>query len=158
MTRLAVTVALLVAFALGILVDRTFAESRPAAQIIPAPTASGGESDPERQTTSPRPSPTVAVLRHPPSPTATVPGPAVSVSGIASWYRYRIGQAAAGPRLRAALGPGWRGDSVEVCAAICIRVRLTDYMVADRLIDLDSRSFAQLAPLSRGLVTVRIHA
>jgi len=79
-----------------------------------------------------------------------------SMTGIASWYRYVVGGAAAGPRLRAALGPGWRGRSVTVCAAICVQVRLSDWMAADRLVDLDSRSFSRLAPLSRGIVEVSV--
>ena len=78
------------------------------------------------------------------------------LSGVASWYRYVAGQAAAGPRLRSALGPGWRGSVVTVCAASCVRVTLSDFMVADRLIDLDYRSFGALAPLSQGLVEVTI--
>lgn len=82
--------------------------------------------------------------------------PIGSVTGIASWYRYVPGQAAAGPRLRSALGPGWRGSTVTVCASVCLRVTLSDFMVADRLVDLDSRSFAALAPLSQGLVKVSV--
>ncbi len=76
--------------------------------------------------------------------------------GQASWYRYVPGGAAAGPRLRSALGPGWRGSTVTVCAAVCLRVTLSDFMRADRLIDLDSRSFAALAPLSQGLTEVTV--
>ena len=75
---------------------------------------------------------------------------------MASWYRYVAGQAAAGPRLRSALGPGWRGSVVTVCAATCVRVTLSDFMVRDRLVDLDSRSFAALAPLSQGLQEVEV--
>ena len=78
------------------------------------------------------------------------------LSGVASWYRYVAGQAAAGPRLRSALGPGWRGSVVTVCAAACVRVTLSDFMVRDRLVDLDSRAFAALAPLSQGLQEVTI--
>ena len=83
------------------------------------------------------------------------------MTGLASWYAYIPGGAAAGPALRTALGPGWRGQSVAVCrtdggAMACVRVTLSDFMRADRLIDLDSRSFAALMPLSRGLVTVEI--
>lgn len=80
-----------------------------------------------------------------------------SVSGLSSWYRYTAGEAAAGPALRRALGRGWRGRIVTVCARRCIRVRLTDWCACpQRLIDLDARSFAQLAPLSRGLLRVAI--
>ncbi len=79
-----------------------------------------------------------------------------SVLGVASWYRWRSGQAAAGPALRAFLGPKWRGMVVRVCAAVCILVRLTDFMRADRLIDLDERSFAALAPPSIGVLRVSV--
>lgn len=76
-----------------------------------------------------------------------------SLTGTASWYAWRPGEAAAGPSLRRALGPSWRGRVVLVDG---IRVRLTDWMVADRLVDLDSRTFAAIAPLSRGLTEVTI--
>jgi rare lipoprotein A (peptidoglycan hydrolase) len=51
--------------------------------------------------------------------------------------------------------------SVAVCrtnggAMACVRVTLSDFMRADRLIDLDSRSFAALAPLSQGIVKVSV--
>lgn len=64
------------------------------------------------------------------------------IAGQASWYclagrsachhSYPDGPgrdlyAAAGPRLRAALGPAWRGRTVTVCAARCARVRLVDW-------------------------------
>lgn len=81
---------------------------------------------------------------------------ATLVSGVASWYDYHPGQAAAGPQLRAALGPHWRGQTVRVCARVCIRVRLTDFMRADRLVDLDRSDFARLAPLSVGVVHVTV--
>jgi len=92
----------------------------------------------------------------PPYPTVVVPLP--RLSGLASWYAWRPGQAAAGPALRAFLGPNWRGRIVTVCAAVCIRVSLTDWCgcPGGRVIDLDSRSFARLAPLSAGLVAVRV--
>ena len=80
----------------------------------------------------------------------------VSVSGLASWYRYRPGQAAAGPALRRWLGATWRGTAVRVCATACTIVRLTDWMRADRLVDLDRASFAQLANPAVGLVRVTI--
>ena len=87
------------------------------------------------------------------------------MTGISSWYSYFEGQAAAGPALRAALGPHWRGRRVIACLAgdnyrsasdNCVTVALTDFMRADRLIDLDSRSFSRLAPLSQGLQEVTI--
>ena len=89
-------------------------------------------------------------------PSLGVSASVTGLSGVASWYQYVAGQAAAGPRLRSALGPGWRGSVVTVCAASCVRVTLSDFMVRDRLVDLDSRSFAALAPLSQGIVEVTI--
>lgn len=82
----------------------------------------------------------------------------VRLSGTATWYAWRPGQAAAGPALRRALGPRWRGRSVTVCAAACVRVRLTDWCACGggRVVDLDARSFARLAPLSRGVLKVTV--
>lgn len=79
------------------------------------------------------------------------------VQGSATWYGYRPGRAAAGPALRRSLGKGWRGMTVRVCAnASCVRVVLSDWCACkgDRVIDLDARSFARLAPLSRGVLGV----
>ena len=80
----------------------------------------------------------------------------IALRGIATWYDYRRGHAAAGPELRRALGAGWRGTAVLVCADRCVRVVLSDFMVADRLIDLDRRSFAVLADPSRGILAVTV--
>lgn len=83
------------------------------------------------------------------------------VHGVASWYRYVPGGAAAGPALRRALGPKWRGQWVRVCTeARCVRVHLTDWCQCskgkpgEKVIDLDVRSFAALALPSRGIVRV----
>lgn len=86
--------------------------------------------------------------------------------GTASWYGGYPGQAAAGPRLRAWLGPHWRNRLVRVCTVTvprhCATVRLTDWCQcyrgtkAERIIDLDVRSFSRLAPTWRGLVNVRV--
>ena len=84
------------------------------------------------------------------------------VRGVASWYRYIPGHAAAGPVLRRALGPAWRGKVVTVCrrtrtSAVCARVKLSDSMARkDRLIDLDLGTFALFAPPSRGIVYVEV--
>jgi hypothetical protein len=80
-----------------------------------------------------------------------------SVTGQASWYRYVPGGAAAGPRLRSALGPGWRGSVVRVCSGACVVVTLSDFMRADRLIDLDVRSWAAICgDPSGGLCRVEV--
>ena len=80
-----------------------------------------------------------------------------STTGVASWFASPIGVSAAGPRLRSALGPAWRGTRVRVCTATaCATTMLGDWMRADRLIDLDAPIFARLAPLSAGLVLVTV--
>jgi len=81
------------------------------------------------------------------------------VAGLASWYAYFPGQAAAGPALRAALGSGWRGTVVTVTAnGVSVRTQLGDWCqcYGSRLIDLDRSDFARLAPLSQGLQEVTI--
>ncbi|CAB4174196.1 hypothetical protein UFOVP1028_21 [uncultured Caudovirales phage] len=157
----AIFAALILAFAAG-----WAATPRPAPASanteVPYPSADRMWALPEAPTTRPvpQPSPVVATDLLSSQPT-NVPEANVSparLSGIASWYRYVPGQAAAGPRLRALLG-NWRGRTVTVNG---IPVRLTDWCQCfegqpdERLIDLDSRTFAQLAPLSRGLVAVDI--
>lgn len=96
-----------------------------------------------------------------PQPTVTgsaVSSPVGTLSGLATWYRWHPGEAAAGPRLRSWLGSGWRGQTVRVCSGACITVRLTDWCLCGhgRVIDLDSRSFARLGPLSAGVLRVVI--
>lgn len=98
---------------------------------------------------------------------ASVPAPTGEIGsallgGYATWYAACHGCGAAGPVLRDALGAGWRGSLVTVCARACVPVRLTDYCACGErhgratLVDLDSGSFARLAPLSLGVVAVSI--
>jgi len=105
-------------------------------------------------------SPAAAVVAPLATPTATaILGAIETLSGNATWYDWRPGQAAAGPGLRAALGVHWRGQSVTVCTQNCVRVKLTDWCLCshgNRLIDLDDASFAKLAPLSAGVIAVTI--
>jgi hypothetical protein len=81
-----------------------------------------------------------------------------SITGQATWYSWHRHEAAAGPALRAWLGKGWRGTRVVVCAKACVVVRLTDWCACkgERIVDLDSRSFRALAPLSQGVVRVTV--
>ena len=82
-----------------------------------------------------------------------------SVDGTASWFAAPDGQAAAGLGLRQALGAGWRGTRVTVCAGRrCVVVTLTDWCQCGngRIIDLDRGQFARLTSLSKGLVPVRV--
>jgi len=83
-----------------------------------------------------------------------------SSSGSATWYCCTRGHssgeyvAAAGPPLR--LG-NWRGRYVTVCASRCLRVRLVDWCgCPGHVIDLHPGAFRALAPLSRGVVSVRV--
>jgi len=93
-----------------------------------------------------------AVVQQAPRP------PTVALEGRATWYAWRTGQAAAGPALRAFLGPRWRGMTVLVNG---VPVRLTDYMGTTnraKVIDLDDDTFRTVCgPLSMGVcdVTVR---
>lgn len=81
--------------------------------------------------------------------------------GRASWYGAGGLVAAAGPELRRRLGRRWRGRVVDVCAGRCVRVELTDWCYcrvggSERLLDLSDDAFSRLAPLSTGLVRVRV--
>lgn len=85
----------------------------------------------------------------------------VVVRGWAVWYPTgRDGlYAAAGPALRKALGPGWRGQKVLVCRhRRCVEVKLNDFCRCNtgrrKLIDLSDEAFRWLAPLGRGKVWV----
>jgi hypothetical protein len=89
------------------------------------------------------------------------------ITGVASWYDWKPREAAAGPALRAMLGPDWRGQTVYVSRRICteagcltrtVRVRLTDTCACygSRVIDLDRETFRLLASPSLGLVRVSV--
>ena len=79
--------------------------------------------------------------------------------GLASFYDWHSGEAAAGPALRRFLGSSWRGTRVRVCAkGRCVTVRLSDWCqcYGVRVIDLDRASFAALASPTLGLIDVQI--
>ena len=131
---------------------------RPARIVGRAPSGPPASGAPLSTARPDTPRPAAAPIR-PVSLRVTASGTGHSISGIATWYRWRIGQAAAGPRLRAYIGPRWRGTLVVVSTATrSIRVRLSDFCGCPRgrVIDLDYRSFARLAPLSRGIVSVKV--
>jgi hypothetical protein len=89
----------------------------------------------------------------------TASAPAV-LTGVATWYDAPTPRdAAAGPALRTALGPGWRDSTVTVCAASCIEVVLSDWCACGHghIIDLDDVTFGKLAPRSQGIVHVTIY-
>jgi hypothetical protein len=84
-----------------------------------------------------------------------------TIAGSAVWHATgRDGLVgAAGPLLREWLGSGWRGMTVTVCRGRCIQVRLTDWCRCRdgrRLVDLSDEAFARLAPLSRGILGVKV--
>jgi hypothetical protein len=88
------------------------------------------------------------------------PTPDGERSGWATWYDDGPGlYGAAGPAIRVG---SWRGRLVEVCAEQCVTVRLTDWCACGQrhgrptLIDLSPAAFRQLAPLSAGVVSVRV--
>jgi len=130
---------------------------------IPSGSLTGGtpSSGVARRIRTPEPAPAAAIV---PGAVAAVISPSVrSLSGWATWFRSPQGVSAAGPRLRSALGPGWRGTGVRVCAtgdgpARCVVTVLGDFVRADRLIDLDDDLFARLAPLSIGVIAVTVTA
>lgn len=93
-----------------------------------------------------------------------------SLKGVASWfclpgrsactYGYPASClcAAAGPALRAALGPSWRGTRVVVSTGrASVAVRLIDCLCSgSNVIDLYSGVYSQLGALSSGLLDVEV--
>lgn len=86
-----------------------------------------------------------------------------TVKGSASFYAYVPGGAAAAARLRAAIGPNWRGRRVTVWyGGRHVSVVLSDFersTIPGRLIDLNQGSFAQLVGpgwYQRGRVWVEV--
>jgi hypothetical protein len=105
-----------------------------------------------------------------PSPTGTRPAATARpkaatplrhrLSGTATWFRSPAGVSAAGPALRAAVGPGWRGQRVTVVGpAGTARTVLGDWCACGkgRVIDLDDNVFrAVCGALSRGVCTATV--
>lgn len=102
----------------------------------------------------------------PPARGVTQVGSSHSVKGQASWYcsstsachhSYPGGlYAAAGPALRVG---NWRGRAVSVCGnGNCVTVKLIDFCACSstRVIDLYSDAFKRLAPLSSGVLRVKV--
>lgn len=89
------------------------------------------------------------------------------LGGYATWFATgRSGlYAAAGPALRKAIGPGWRGSHVLVArygTRKGIEVVLNDWCACgprngmSTLLDLSDEAFRALAPLSRGVIRVAV--
>jgi hypothetical protein len=119
-------------------------------RVTPMPTASPSVR-PERST----------ALARPTQQPRSVSVATSRLAGTATWFATGPDGmfAAAGPRLRAALGLHWRGQVVTVCADVCIRVTLDDWCACQpdtRLIDLSDQAFRLLAPLSRGVISVTL--
>ena len=94
-----------------------------------------------------------------PAPHAVTSPPRTALRGTATWFAAPRGTAAAGPALRAFLGPHWRGKTVTVCSGgRCVRALLSDWCACGhgRVIDLDRRLFAALAAPSRGVLRVTV--
>ena len=120
----------------------------------------------------PVPSPTLTPTAPPtPRPRATAaPRPTKhtdTLGGVATWHATgRDGfYAAAGPALRRAIGPNWRGSHVLVArygTTKGVEVVLNDWCACgDRhgystLLDLSDEAFRALAPLSRGVIRVAV--
>lgn len=101
-----------------------------------------------------------AVRVHPSTRRGQVAGHRLLV-GLSTWYGTGpgAGDAAAGPRLRHALGSGWRGTRVRVSRGTrSVVVRLSDWCKCpnNHVIDLSDEDFSRLAPLSRGVIRVAI--
>lgn len=86
-----------------------------------------------------------------------------TIYGIATWFDSPAGVSAAGPNLRAALGPGWRGTTVTVCVGDrCVVTVLGDWCACGprpggpTVIDLDAYLFARLAPLPTGVLPIEV--
>ena len=146
---------------------------QPAAQTIPPAGWGFDEADPGRQTAVPgtpeataerptvtpmpdtAPSPSIGKRPARTEAPATAKPSRAHLTGTATWYAYRSGQAAAGAGLRAAIGRGWRGTHVTVNGIPAV---LTDWMGTKdpaKIIDLDDGLFrAACGPLSRGVCRV----
>lgn len=85
-----------------------------------------------------------------------------SLAGQATWWNsWGSGlYAAAGPRLRSAMGPGYLHRYVTACSrGVCVRVRLITSCACQpntRLIDLSADAFSRLAPLGVGVLEVEV--
>lgn len=99
----------------------------------------------------------------PSSPSPTIRAPRTYLSGVATFYQFAPGGAAAAVALRKAIGPMWRHTRVRVCSGQrCVVVVLSDYessLIPGRVIDLNEQSFAELAGpgwYQRGVLAVTV--
>jgi hypothetical protein len=143
--------------------SRPLVPARAGSTVVPPSILPSG-----RQTAPSATKPPLAL--HPPKPTATpVVGGLVppyvgakGLAGVATWWdSFGHGMyAAAGPKLRALLGPGYVGEWVTACSGgRCVRVKLITSCACQpdtRLIDLSADAFSQLAPLSVGVIPIEV--
>jgi hypothetical protein len=183
---LLVATAVAVGVLVGSLLATTVSASRPAQQAdspqlsgemtterrhvqLPSPDFAGRTGQPDSHPGAPTAGPVPGRIT--PSPSVTGSGPetaerpaaAASLRGIATWFNSPAGVSAAGPDLRAALGPGWRGTTVTVCAGDrCVATVLGDWCACGprpggpTVIDLHADIFARLARLSRGVLPIEV--
>ena len=142
----------------------TDAPTSPTPRALPSMVAS---PTPPPPTPSPTPSRTPRTEAPATQPREIPPRPRSSVAGTATWYclpgtsrctnTHNGGlYAAAGSELR--IGD-WRGRRVRVCHGDqCVTVTLIDWCACggERVIDLYSDAFRRLAPLSRGVIDVKV--
>lgn len=141
------------------------ADSSPVTSLLPTPSgpvlrypprgigpvSSPGVVDPPGDTASPRADVSIRPGR--------IGDAGPSLEGIATWYRWHPGEAAAGPGLRRFLGKSWRGSVVTVSrGSRSVTVRLTDWCACPgrRIVDLDVRAFAALGDPSLGVLRVEV--
>jgi len=114
-------------------------------------------------TPAPRVTPKPKATRTRPAPTAK-PRTAVllrgTLRGNATWFASPQNVSAAGPALRRAIGPGWRGTRVRVCSGgRCAWTVLGDWCACrrgNRVIDLDDNVMAALGGIDRGVIPVTV--
>jgi hypothetical protein len=136
---------------------------------VPSPTVEPLRGQPDCSSRRPHPAgPAADRITPSPSPIGTRPAvkatprtatpPGHSIAGRATWFRSPANVSAAGPALRRAIGPRWRGTVVRVCSGSrCVRTVLSDWMRADRLIDLDDGVVRRLGlSLSQGVYRVTV--
>ena len=129
----------------------TTAPPRSTTTTTAAPTTT---TAPPATTTTTAPPPTTAPPAPAPAPPPPPPpAPANQQSGKASWYRYRAGECA-----HRTLPRGTVVTVTNVANGATATCTVTDRgpYTGGRIIDLDDDTFAQLAPLSAGVIDVSI--
>lgn len=175
MTRLILLALILAGCSAATAVQPRIYTPIPSSEFVPLPTASGRNgvlqgvghpetaSEPSDPVSAPEPVTRVAGPIPPPSRPPRLVLPTHSITGQSTWWNsWGHGlYAAAGPTLRAAMGPGYLHRYVTACArGRCVRVRLTTSCACSpesRVIDLSLDAFAQLASPSLGILEVEVN-